>query len=380
MKLLHTSDWHVGKKIRGQSRAEEHRAVLDEIVDIARAHEVDVVLVAGDLFETASPTPESEEIVFRTLMAFAEMGAHVFVIAGNHDNGRRLEVLQPLMALGGIHVIGEVTKPEDGGVVEVEIGDERLIIASLPFVSQSRIVRATDLMENAAFEHAGAYADRMRSIIDALSADFGPDTVNLLLMHGFVLGGASAGGERAAHLIEEYAVTAASFPVSASYVALGHLHANQKIPGGTAIHYSGSPLQLDFGDSAQRKAVNVIDVRPGAPAKVDAVQLSAGIPLRTLRGDLDSLRAQAGDMSDEAWLRVVVKEARRSDLAEDVRSLLGERVVDVVVDAPDEPRERTSRQGRSPVELFAEYLQELQIEEPAITTMFAELLESTGTD
>jgi len=378
MKLLHTSDWHVGKKIRGRSRADEHRAVLAEIVDIARGNDVDAVLVAGDVFETASPTPESEEIAYRALLALADDETSVFLIGGNHDNTKRLAALQPIMELGRIHVVAEATKPEDGGVRSLAIGDETLVVASLPFVSQSRIVRAAQLMEGAAFEHAGVYADRIRSLVESLTGSFSEEAVNIVLMHAFVLGGASGGGERSAHLVDEYAVSAQAFPATASYVALGHLHASQKIAGASAIHYSGSPLQLDFGESNQQKSVNVIDARAGAPAAVDTIRLNEGIPLRTIRGDLDSLRAQVDD-ADDAWLRVIVQEARRADLADDVRTLLGDRVVEVVVDMPaEEAPARQPRRGRSPAEMFSEYLAELQVKDPAIEAMFAELLESEG--
>src|SRR5213596_2801936 len=102
MKLLHTSDWHVGKLLRGRSRADEHREVLAEIAGIAAAEEVDAVLVAGDLFDTAAPSPESEEIVYRALLGLAATGATVVVVAGNHDNPRRLSAVAPLLELGRV--------------------------------------------------------------------------------------------------------------------------------------------------------------------------------------------------------------------------------------------------------------------------------------
>ena len=95
-KILHTSDWHVGKTIRGHNRSDEHRAVLAEITKVAAEYGVDVVVVAGDLFDTAAPSPESEEIVYSTLLALADTGATVAVISGNHDNAHRLRAVAPL--------------------------------------------------------------------------------------------------------------------------------------------------------------------------------------------------------------------------------------------------------------------------------------------
>ena len=99
MKILHTADWHVGRTLRGRNRADEHRAVLDEIVAITRDAAVDLVLVAGDQFDRAVPTPESEEIVYDALLRLARTGAQVVVIAGNHDNPRRLTAVRPLLEL-----------------------------------------------------------------------------------------------------------------------------------------------------------------------------------------------------------------------------------------------------------------------------------------
>ena len=376
MRLLHTSDWHVGKTIRGRSRHDEHEAVLCEITEIARDHEVDVVLVAGDLFESAAPTPESEALVYETLLGLAEHAEHVVVIAGNHDNPRRLNAVAPLLALGNVTVLTDATSPDAGGFRRLTIGTETLNLALLPFVSQRGIIRAAALMEGAAFEHANAYADRLRILIEHLTAGFDSDSVNIVVAHGFVFGGTAGGGERAAHLVDEYGLTAQAFPATASYVALGHLHRPQKIPGGTPIHYCGSPLQLDFGEQRQAKQVNVVDIEPGAPAKVTKAPLSSGRGLRTISGTLAALREERDDVEGH-WLRVRVDEPRRPDLADDVRALLGDGVVDVEIihesDAAPVVQER--RLGRDPLIAFGEYLEELGINDQRLTNMFVELLE-----
>ena len=231
-------------------------------------------------------------------------------------------------------------------------------------------------MEGAAFEHANAYADRLRILIEHLTAGFDSDSVNVVVAHGFVFGGTAGGGERAAHLVDEYGLTAQAFPSTASYVALGHLHRPQKIPGGAPIHYCGSPLQLDFGEQRQAKQVNVVDLEPGAPAKVTKAPLSSGRGLRTISGTLAALREERDEVEGQ-WLRVRVDEPRRPDLADDVRALLGDGVVDVEVihesDAAPVVQER--RLGRDPLIAFGEYLEELGVDDQRLTNMFVELLE-----
>ena len=378
MKLLHTSDWHVGKTIRGHSRIPEHEAVLGEIVSLAGEHSVDLVIVAGDLFETATPTAEAESLVYRTLLQLLDTGAHVAVVSGNHDNARRLRAVAPVFAaLGRIHLVTEPTRPDDGGVIRLSMaGGEEVRLAMLSFVSKRGVVRAADLMEAAAYQNTQAYADRIRLLIETLTAEFGTDTVNILAAHAFVYGGQLGGGERAGHFIDEYAISAQSFPVTASYVALGHVHRPQRIAGAAPIHYCGSPLQLDFGEEDQQKQVNLVEIELGVPPTVTPVPLSGGRALRTLRGTVAELE-RLGDRDDDAWLRVVVDEPRRAGLADEVWELLGERVVDVRMDDPAPQRkQRATRRGRAPTELFDEFLAERNVADERVRAMFAELLDA----
>jgi len=377
VRLLHTSDWHVGKLIRGQSRADEHRAVLAEIAGVAAAEAVDLVLVAGDLFETSAPGPESEEIVYRALLDLARV-APVVVIGGNHDNPRRLDAVAPLLSLGQVTVLGRPAAPDGGGVVRLDAGGTPVCLALLPFVSKRLVVKAHDLMADDAFEHSQAYDDRVRTVVARLCDGFGADTVNLVCAHAFAAGGTMGGGERSVHTIEDYSVGAQAFPVSAQYVALGHLHRAQDIPGPTRIHYSGSPLQLDFGEGRDTKSVTVVDVEPGAPASVRDVPLTAGRGLRTLQGSLVELEAVAGSTGDD-FLRVVVTDTRRAGLADLVREWFPH-CVDVVVRAPDEERRRAAEPvaGRQPGELFRAYLATTDLADERVPAAFDELLEEVG--
>ena len=376
MRLLHTSDWHVGKSIRGHSRADEHRAVLAEITAVAAEEAVDLIVVAGDLYETAAPSAESETIVNRALLDLAET-APVFAVAGNHDNPRRLSAIAPLLELGRITMATTPRGPTDGGVVTMTAGGIEADIALVPFVSQRGIVRAAELMDNAAFENAQTYAERLHRILAALTDGFRGDRVNVIVGHLFVHGSSAGGGERQAHLVDEYGVSGVDFPTTAAYVALGHLHRPQQVPGPTAIHYCGSPLQLDFGESDQVKQVNIVDLEPGLPAKVRPRTLRAGRPLRTLRGSLADVAAMVDaldpDDRDRSWFRVRLDEPSRAGLAEDVRELVGPTLVDVRVERAEVSPRRQVQRERTPRELFSDYLAERGVDDPAVEARFAEL-------
>lgn len=374
MKILHTSDWHVGRTIRGRSRAEEHRAVLTEIAGIASAESADLILVAGDLFDVVAPSPESEQIVFKALLDLAEV-APVVAVAGNHDHPRRLEAVAPLLELGRVTVGSTLKRPDEGGVITVETrSGETARIALVPFVSQRAIVSAGDLMALDPDQHGGKYAGRLAGVIDKLTEGISLDQVNLVIAHLMVAGGTLGGGERSAHTIFDYAVSAQAFDGSLSYVALGHLHRVQQVPSAGPVWYSGSPLQMDFGETEDRKAVLMIEAEPGVPARVREVPLTEGRRLVRVRGTLEQIAAFQDEVGD-AYLRVELEEVARVGLADEVRELFPN-VVDVAIAVPEEAREAAPpvRLGRPPQELFTEYLTHKNALDERLVELFDELL------
>lgn len=371
VKVLHTSDWHVGRRIRGRDRSDEHRAVLAELVDLAAGNDVDLTLVAGDVFDTGSPTPTAEEIVWRALLDLSEI-APVLVVAGNHDNPARLDAVAPLLNRAGVTVVGAPRSPDDGGVVHLsELGVK---VGMLPFVSQRGIVKAEDIMGSDPDQHAGQYEERLRRVVDALTTDMATDTVNLLVSHLTVYGALAGGGERTAHIFG-YAVPSNLFPGHLSYVALGHLHRQQKMPHSSAVWYSGSPIQLDFGEVNDQKGALLVKAEPGRPASVEELPLSSGRRLISMTGTLSQVLERADHVGD-AYVRVVLQESPRVGLADEVRAAIPD-AVEVVLESPDHPRsdETQPRQGLDPVEAFSRYLADREAADPTVEALFAELLD-----
>jgi exonuclease SbcD len=378
MKLLHTSDWHVGRNIRGRSRSAEHEAVLAEIASIAAEEHVDLILVTGDLFDTAAPTPEAERVCYRALLDLEATGAQVVVICGNHDNPRRLEAVAPMLARGAVTVVPALSTHDEGGLLEFTAGDGSAVqIACLPFLSQRAALNVGDLFERSATEQSTDYGDYIGSAVRYLCEPFRKDSVKLVAAHLFARGGAETGSERAAHTAFGYAVSAQVFPPTAHYVALGHLHRPQSVTEGR-IRYAGSPLQLDFGEAGEAKSVVVVEATPATPASVRTIALRSGIPLVQIEGSLEELEAFA-PTAPEGHQRIVVRSQARAGLAEEVRAMFP-LAVDVVLAAPEatgERRNRPSRAGRTPSELFATYLAESDASDPRVEALFAELLDAT---
>jgi exonuclease SbcD len=378
MKVLHTADWHVGKVLRGRSRAEEHARVLAEIVDLARAEDVDAVIVAGDVFDTTVPTPPSQALVMRTLLALREGGREVIVLAGNHDDPRLLEVYRPVLGLVGVHVVGRFRRPEDGGVVAWSTrGGEPVRLAVMPFLSHRYVVRAIEALTDTPDQHNRRYADRFARLTEALTAGFADDTVNLIAAHGTLPDGKMGGGEREAQTIFSYYFEATAFPPSTQYAALGHLHRRQQIAGPCPIWYSGSPIAVDFGEQQNTPGALLVTLEPGRPAQVREKIFEHARVLRTVNGSLEELEAMAEDLGD-AWLRVVVAEKPVAGLADSVREILPNALA-VDVDErfrPTVARRRERVDGgapRTPSQMFRHYLEETGREDERVAALFDRL-------
>jgi DNA repair protein SbcD/Mre11 len=382
VRVLHTADWHVGKSLKGLSRLDEQEQVLREIVRVTREQEVDAVLVAGDLYDSAAPSAAAQRLVVRTLMALARTEAQVVVIAGNHDHAATLDAYRPFAGAAGVTLVGSVRTAETGGLVEfTSRGGERATVAVLPFLSQRYAVRAAELVAQSPAENTSTYDQHVRSLVRALTAGFRTDAVNLVMAHLTVLGGTFGGGERAAQSIFEYSVPAAVFPPDAHYVALGHLHRRQALAAPVPVHYSGAPLAVDFGEQDNTSVVLLVEATPTTPARVTEIPITAGRRLRTVHGSVTELAGMGGDLGDDL-LRVVVRERARAGLREEVTELLPN-ALEVRIDpefavSVTGSRPSTGGADRSPGELFREYLGTRAVDDRRVEELFARLHDRIG--
>jgi DNA repair protein SbcD/Mre11 len=307
VKLLHTADWHAGRNLHGLERTAEIREVLQEIAEIAKTEAVDLILVAGDIFDNKNPSAEAEEAVFDFFLSTKAIPS--VVIAGNHDSPQRLEALRQLLKLANVHVVGQPRIASQGGVFDLPIKGETARIAALPFVSERRIVKVTELLEMDVGQQLERYQENMRKLIKNLSSSFDPDVVNILMMHGTMDGATLSSSEYTFHNSETYALKADVLPIEANYVALGHIHKPQGIHG-FSDHmgcYSGSIVQLDFGE-AESKRVCIVDAQAGQPTTLREVPLKGGKRLKRVSVDYQDLERKHFDLLEfPGFLKLVVK-------------------------------------------------------------------------
>lgn len=278
MRILHTADWHLGRSLEGRSRLAEQAEFLDELVRIVEEEKVDMILMAGDAFDTVNPPAAAEQLFYDALSRLSDNGKRpIVVIAGNHDNPDRLSAASPLASNHSIQLIGypmaEVIK------IDVPRAQQQMTLAALAYPSEARLEQVLSESHDEVLLR-NKYDERIRELFSIMSKQFRPDTINMAMSHIHVAGGSSSDSERPIEVGGAYTVAATSMPEAAQYVALGHLHRPQNIKrASTLTRYSGSPLAYSFSEIGYAKSVTILDAEPSQPVKMREIPLSSGKPL-----------------------------------------------------------------------------------------------------
>lgn len=401
MRVLHTSDWHLGRTLYGHSRASEHEAFLDELVDVAR--DVDLVLVSGDVFESSNPPIEAEGLFFDTLARLGDGGRRaVVVIAGNHDSPDRLKASGPLTAGHAVWIFGrpgDVGLPRRPGargvqlveshpsvlVLDLPSAGQRAVILAMPYPSEARLKQmlSTALDDR---DMQAAYNRRLGRLFAELSVHFRPDTVNLATSHLSIRSCMPSLSERVL-IGGAWQIDAAMLP-RAQYVALGHLHHAQVVHDApTLARYAGSPLPMRFTERNFPRAHVIVDVQPGGEPQIELIPIRAGRPL--VRWEADSIEAVeqgvAQGLHPDAFIDLQIRSesrlthpevARLKRLPRDIlriRALLPETVVTPMLDP-------TRRREWPLSDLFSAFYRDQTGHDPApeLTELLVEL--SAGPD
>jgi len=388
VKFLHTSDWHVGRTIRNRSRTEEHQAVFAEIIDIAKREQVDAVLVTGDIFHERRPPLEAEEIVAQTLADLARAGIPSVVIPGNHDDAFRIRTLKPFGDLVRVHVVTDFAEDTSSLIVPIpgRDGKEHALIGCLPYLHPHTVLTAAEGAGTSEDVRLSVYQSKVQEYFRALVEGMQRQNrraVSIVLAHAHIAECEFGGGEWRSSV---FPVNAAFLPAHVHYVALGHMHKPQAIPGTKSqARYAGSILQMDFGEREQQKSVCLIDAHPGKPATVTTIDLMKGKALLRRSGTAETILAQASEFTN-AWVEIVLEPDKRTlELVDQVRALPG-----VIVLRFEEPGEKEERSGetekrgigdRPATELFSDYykLKRKADPDPQLLALFDRLYQEEST-
>ena len=277
MRILHTADWHLGAYLGNFSRVAEQALFLDQLCQIVGENSVDMVIVAGDIYDSSNPPAAAEALFYSAMTRLYEMRVPAVVVAGNHDSAERLNAIVPMARELGVFVFAD--RP---GHIEINVKGQSVVIASMPFVSEKRLNEAIFTTgDEAAMQKE--FSAKVAGLFAEATSHFREDTVNIAVGHFHIAGGESSKGlERDIQLGGVFAVRPADMP-AADYIAMGHLHRAQRLICGPAdghlAHYAGSPLPYSLSERGQPKSVNIVDIAPGQVAKVDKFFLDCPKPI-----------------------------------------------------------------------------------------------------
>ncbi|MCS0635644.1 exonuclease SbcCD subunit D [Streptomyces sp. LP05-1] len=303
MRLLHTSDWHLGRSFHRVSLLDAQAAFLDHLVAVAREREVDAVLVAGDIYDRAIPPLRAVELFDAALHRLAAAGVPTVMISGNHDSARRLGVGAGLIERAGVHLR---TDPAGAGT-PVLLADAHGPVAlyGLPYLEPALVRESFGVRKASHAAVLGAAMDRVRA--DLATRPHG--TRSVVLAHAFVAGGLPSESERDITVGGVQSVPAGVFD-GVDYAALGHLHGCQTV--GERVRYSGSPLAYSFSEVHHRKTMWLVDLGPAGEIAAERIDCPVPRPLARISGRLDELLADpALARHEDAWVEATLTDPVR---------------------------------------------------------------------
>jgi exonuclease SbcD len=335
MKILHTSDWHIGRALYSRKRYEECDAFLSWLVGLIEREHIDVLLVAGDVFDNSTPSNHAQELYYRFLCRVAAAAnRHVVVIAGNHDSPSFLNAPKELLKFLNVHVVGYASDPPADELIVLSGPDQEpwLIVCAIPYLRDRdiRTAEAGESVEDKERKIVEGIRTHYRLVCDAAEQKRTPlkKPIPIVAMgHLFAAGGQTVDGDgvRELYIGSLAQVRTDVFPASISYLALGHLHVPQAVGGSEFIRYCGSPLPIGFGEAEQQKSVVLVEFSGNTPT-VTNVPVPRFQELKTLRGDwqtiaggIDELKARTSN----AWLEIVYE---GDEIAGNLRERLDEAI------------------------------------------------------
>ena len=298
MRILHTSDWHIGHRLYEQDRIGEHRQFLDWLLTKIKEKKVDVLLVAGDIFDTALPSSEATALYYRFLFRlYSETHAHAVITAGNHDSPMRLTAPREFLQMGRVHVVGEIDSESD--IIMLQNGESTVAIAAVPYLSENEILPHVSLETNV--EKTERYREAIKQLYQGYVDRIPREIPKILMGHLVVHGGEESGSERIIQIGGSTAVRISDLPDGIDYMALGHLHRPQSVRGASyPIQYAGSPLPMTFKEASYQKKVYLFDLAKSNDNRLTELTIPVFKELCRVCGNYDQVMLQA-NAADEDW-------------------------------------------------------------------------------
>ena len=385
MRILHTADWHLGKSLEKRSRIDEQRKFLDDFIEIAKENDIDLVIIAGDIYDSSNPPAIAEKMFYDTLKKISDNGKRlILIIAGNHDNPERLVASAPLAREHGIIMVGTLKTIIDTGnygrhkiinsgegFIEIEINGEKAVILAVPYLSEKRLNEVLYKDMDSDEERIKSYSDRVFSLFDSLKDNYREDTINLLVSHLYAMGSEESGSERSIQLGGSYIVNCECFPKEAQYIALGHVHKPQLVPGtNKKARYSGSPIHYNKKEVSYNKKCFVVDVKANEEANVKEIYFKVYKPIEIWKCENfdDALLKCEENKDRECWVYLEIKVDRymREDEIKKLKELKKDilEITPIIENIHRDDESAISLSEKSFEELFIDFYKKERMGEP----------------
>ena len=340
MKFLHTSDWHIGRSLYGRKRYDEFSAFLDWIAGLIEMQEIDALLVAGDIFDTGTPSNRAQELYYGFLCRVSASSCrHVVIIAGNHDSPSFLNAPKEILKALHVHVKGSFTgNPEDEVIVLKDPSDKpEAVVCAVPYL-RDRDIRVSEAGESlddknirlirgieTHYAEVSRLAEEKRKICGGIPV--------VAMGHLFAAGGRTVEGDgvRELYIGSLAHVGKEIFSSTFDYVALGHLHLAQTVGGENHIRYSGSPIPMGFGEAGREKKVILVEFE-GRALNISEPPIPCFQALERISGDMEKILGRLFELKAQgsrAWLEI---EYTGRDVVPDLRLRMEEAVADTAVE------------------------------------------------
>ncbi|AWB66603.1 exonuclease subunit SbcD [Saccharobesus litoralis] len=355
MKIIHTSDWHLGQSFYGKSREAEHKSFLDWLLEQVEIRQIDAIIVAGDIFDTGTPPSYARALYNQFVVALQRYRCQLVILAGNHDSVAMLNESKQLFSYLNTHLIADV-QPDNlehtqAQIVELDsvyqtslkaMTSIGAIVCAIPFIRPRDIQRsqASISAKQKQQDLQQAIAEHYQSLFEAAQqrvAKLGYDVPIIMTGHLTTVGATSSDSVRDIYIGTLDAFPANAFP-NADYIALGHIHRSQAVAKSAHIHYSGSPIALSFDELNRAKSVNLVEFAEGKLTQVQAIEVPEFQPMQVIKGDLATITARLNEFEadDEqglnTWLDIEVSsQDYLNDLQSRIQALCADKPVEVLV-------------------------------------------------
>ena len=320
MKILHTSDWHLGHRLLEQSQQEEQALFLGWLINYITSNGIDVLLIAGDIFDVGVPSAQAQKMYYDFLIQLHHTMCHeVIITGGNHDAPSTLNAPKELLNALSIRIVGKATENIEDEIFPVSIGNEHLIVAAVPFLRDQDIRRAvaSETGEEIINRYKSALVKHYTDIATACQQHVSKDTKIIAMGHLFAIGGKTSESEQSIYVGNLGDIGAGDFPDVFDYVALGHLHRAQSIGGKEQIRYSGSPYMLSFSEVGQEK--KVVEIETGGGIHIKEVTVPEFRKILQVKGTVEECKSHLEELDKDPhplviWVEVILKAEKEAAL------------------------------------------------------------------